>query len=162
MNAKDLQFNHVAEYIQALMIEAERQAVLVNTFLTTLSAAPGFRWLAKRPVALPEGFLFGLGSALRLSQWEAQGLAAYLGASLPSATEAVLDVFRAVLDEKARARTAKFIAELQRLYFSRFSWMASIELDADMLLGNSSEDALVDAVADLVWKFRKAVSVDLT
>src|SRR5439155_2429886 len=102
MNANDLQFTLVAEFIEALMLDAERQAFLVNAFLTTLSAAPGFRWLAQRPVALPEEFLFRLGSALRLSQWQAEGLATHLGTSLPSATEAVLDVFRAVVDDQAR------------------------------------------------------------
>jgi hypothetical protein len=158
MNANERQL--VADFIEALMLEAEHQAFLVGEYLTILGAAPGFEWLTIRPLALPEELLFGLGSALRLAEWEARGLATRLGTSLPPSTQAVLDVFRAVVDEPARTRTRQLIVEVQSLYFTRFAWMASIGSRADVVLGSPSEDVLVDAIADLVWKSRNLLHRD--
>jgi hypothetical protein len=112
---------------------------------------------AKGAAGLPIQFFVEIAAVLQIRAWEETGLHGSLSPRLPSYAEAAADLHR-------RARTAPedfigadglqlspivIIASVQQ-----FAWAASNLLQADFVLGQIEEDALVDALATLLWNYR--------
>jgi len=142
-----------AELIQATAIEAARDADRVGLFLRErgLLPAPG------HTLQLPAEFLLALGAALRLLEWETGGLRVHRDAGLPDAEKALDDAFLnlgaagGAADRNRHALAPRVVA----LFADRFAWHGRRELDADVILDDHvDEDALVDALAELLWVAR--------
>ena len=145
------------ELVEAAAREAARDAENVALFLRELRFVPS----ADRPVRLPPAFLLHLGAALRLLVWESGGLRVHQDSGLPMAERAIIDTF-GLLDGASEAE-AQHPVELARkvvaLFADRFAWHGPRDLDADVVLDDHiDEDALVDALAELLWDVRHARS----
>jgi hypothetical protein len=139
---------------------AEKDAAGVDAFLEDLaSKSPG------GPGSLrghyPAVFLMGLGFALRLIDWERQGLFPHIEAGLPRA----LDAIRWVIEQcssKAHGERDKLVSDLSRQIFeiscTQFAWEGQSLLGADVLVGHPYVDTLLDALAELAWQNRRRIS----
>lgn len=139
--------------VQAVTYEAERDADLVGGFLRDLgiSATP------KKPIALPASFLLDLAAALRILSWETVGLNPQHIAGLPSARSALRDVLSSLLAYGNRSGTdpsTSLRVRVMQAFVERFAWCGGIELDADVVLSETDNDALLDALADYLWAHR--------
>ena len=102
--------------------------------------------------------LVGLAAALRLRAWEQSGLRAHQEAGLPTADEALREVFRAItapapLSEKEQA-ARQLGTQVLGVLIRRLAWNGRTLLDADLELGEADEDTLVDALALFLWENR--------
>lgn len=143
------------ELVEAAAREAARDAENIALFLRELGFVPS----ADRPVRLPPAFLLHLGAALRLLVWESGGLRVHQDSGLPSAEQAIIAAF-GLLDGASEAE-AQHPVELARkvvaLFADRLAWLGRRDLDADVVLDDHvDEDALVDALAELLWDARHA------
>lgn len=137
-----------AELIDAVRGEAEASADRVAAFLYAAGWRPG------QPLRCTRAGLLALDAALRLLDWEARGVSAHRAAGLPdaeSALNAAVESFLGRTDADSARRTG--IAVLA-VFAERMAWGAGRELAAQMELGEVDEDALVDALADLIWQTR--------
>jgi hypothetical protein len=142
------------ELIAATIREASRDAEMTAGFLDALGQVPGLEWLAKKPVRLPADILLGIGASMRLLAWETQGIHVHRDAGLPSATEALVLVFRSYADPEAGSQIQALRARVSGLFFEQFAWTGGLEWGADVVLGGVNEDDLVDAMAKLLWDHR--------
>jgi hypothetical protein len=138
-----------ADLLQAAVLEAERDAHRVGRLLT--------HGRPKSQMALPAWFLCGLGTALRLLEWEGAGIDAHLRAGLPSARQALQDLSRMArreaqpdVVERIRALPGRVTA----LFIERFAWSGRQQLDADVVLDAADETIVLDALADFLWDHR--------
>ena len=129
------------ELLVAVVHEGWRDADMVGHFLDAVSQSPPWQWLARKPVYLPAEFLLGLGAALHLHVWEWNGILVHREAGLPSAHEALLDVFQLLTDPESAAKTAQLPARVIALFMAKFAWTARVELNADVTLGEAEESA---------------------
>jgi hypothetical protein len=147
-----------ADLLQAVAQDAASDAERVAQFLDALGLRPTGEGAAAVPVRLPAFFLVGLGAALRLLAWEERGLHAPRDAGLPPAHEALREAFRAATasappQEKERAATL-LACRVLAVFVERLAWSGRPLLGADVELGEADEDAVVDALADLLWAHR--------
>jgi hypothetical protein len=112
------------------------------------------QWLSKKPVRLPAQFLLGLGAALRLVAWEIAGIQIHRTAGLPTAHEALLDVFRSVSDAEAAMRTHLLPTQVFALTRDNFAWAGQAELNADVMLDAADEELALEVLADFLWENR--------
>jgi hypothetical protein len=109
---------------------------------------------------LPADVLLNLGAALRLLAWEHDGLTLHRDAGLPSADDAIRWVLVESLPRRGRRHLpdAWLCVAVLRLRVEHFAWAGPRELRADVRLDAADEDALIDALAQLLWKHRHADS----
>jgi hypothetical protein len=144
--------------IDAVAQEAASDAERVAAFLEALGLRPSGEGAARVPLRLPAYFLLGLGAALRLLSWEQSGLHVHRDAGLPSAHEALREVFWAVtapapLAEKALAAD-RLRGRVLGVFLARLAWSGRALLGAHLELGEADEGALVDALAQFLWANR--------
>jgi hypothetical protein len=111
----------------------------------------------KGSVSVPQWLLFELAAALRLEQWEKDGISVHVEAGLPSARQALAGVYQALLDQLKRAQfrhDTPLLFQVNALFAERFAWRSRADLDADLLLGGVDEEELVDVLARLLWIHR--------
>jgi len=145
------------DLVQAIALAAERDADCVGYLLDALAKTTAGSWLATEPVRLPRDFLLGLGASFRLTLWEAAGIQVHRDAGLPSARDAFLDVFRSFTDPAAASRTDGLWFRVCLLSVKYLAWTGPQDLSAELTLGDmkeDEEDALVNAVAKLLWTHR--------
>jgi len=147
-----------SELIRAVADGADRDANLVVQFLEALSQTPAGSLLAKRPLHLPADFLLRLGASLRLFCWEQSGIAIHRRMGLPSARQALRNVFQSLADPQVAAQADDVCLWVVVLSTEAFAWAGRAELDAELLLGDMDEDSLVDALAEFLWTHRHALS----
>lgn len=118
--------------------------------------------LADRPgqnCKLPPGILLDLGAILRMRAWETAGLTVHRDAGLPSAEDAMeilIDtLFEAARNSAALARTGILARDVFRVAMTRFAWSGPVEMNAEVALHIPNEDALIDALAQLLWANRR-------
>jgi hypothetical protein len=147
--------------IRATVRQAEDDADRVGQFLEDF----GFRSPEARttPLALPPALLMGLAAVLRLHAWEQDGVRRHLPVDLPTARDAVRDLFCAMVDRSAPGRLEAFANGLTlRVYavwMVHFAWDGLEVLGADLVLGDAEEDALADALARFLWNTRHTLDV---
>jgi hypothetical protein len=146
------------DLIQAVVQKAASDAGRVVKFLDALNLRPTGKGGTRTPISLPAFFLVGLGAALRLLAWEYGGLNTHRDAGLPSADEALRQVFQSVASPEpveAKVRAAdQLAARVFTVFVERLAWNGRAYLDADLELGGVDEDALVEAVASFLWAHR--------
>lgn len=137
---------------------AADEATWVAAFLTAAGFAPGGTH------GFTPGLLLDLGGMTRLRAWEAAGLDVHCQAGLPTAHEAlehVIDVITAAAaDPAALARAGALGRAVFDLRMSRFAWAGPEDFRADIALGTPDEDALIEALADLLWASRLRQQTD--
>jgi hypothetical protein len=143
------------DLVQAIAQDAVADAHRVALFLDALGLRPTG---AGTPLKLPAFFLVGLAAALRLLSWEQSGLHVHRDVGLPSADEALRELAGAVVAPGSAALKEQVARQLlQRVlgvFIERLAWNGRALLEADLELGEADEDALVDALADLLWSHR--------
>jgi hypothetical protein len=113
---------------------------------------------------VPRAVLLDLAAALRLLGWEQDGVPLPRSAGLPSALEALREVFRALADPPPSTPAPPrrpLISRVLAAFVDHFAWGGRRDLDADVLLGEAEdlaalEDELVGALAEFLWAHRKA------
>lgn len=100
-------------------------------------------------------FVIQLGAALRLLFWEWNEIYIHRDAGLPDALDALRNVFRTAKDVEAATKSASLPFKVFALLVERLSWTGPEDLDADFILGEVDEDALLNAMADFVWDHRR-------
>lgn len=147
-----------AELIDAVAREAALDADRVIQFLEHPDIASS---LNEVQTSLPRWLLLGLGAALRLLAWEANGSRARLAVDLPPAKQAIRDLFLAAGESSFRLESvARELGLLVlRVWVENFAWLGRPTWDADLVLGASEEDALVEILADFLWANRKAPAI---
>ena len=91
-----------------------------------------------------------------LQEWNEIGLFEFLSADVPS----LEDAGRAFVQQLAGVVRGKssFVSQLDRVVFmvwvQSVAWDGPSELQTDLVVGEINEDALVDAVAELIWAHR--------
>ena len=106
---------------------------------------------------LPAAFLMELGAIGQIRLWELEGLRDFLPSDLPTYGEAVAELSRRALTAPQEFQTlagARLSPRVMQVWLESFSWAAPSLLQADVVLGEVDEDALVDAVAHLLWTHR--------
>lgn len=136
--------------ISAVARQAERQADLVAAFLKALGVFP-----EGKPICLPPGYLLELGAALQLGYWEQQGISLPPGA--PNAKEAMGGLVAKVYDDPTGfscIADAELAWRVLAIWLKSFSWEAQTVLEADLTISEVNEDAVVEALAQLLWRHR--------
>jgi hypothetical protein len=143
-----------ADLLDSLVREAELDAHRVAVFLSVLGIAAD----PDRPIRLPRGSLLALGAALRLLEWEDNGLNVHRDAGLPPAHQALLDALRSLnsgADDEARG-THHLSRRVVALFAERLAWHGRRELDADVALDELDDEAMLEALAEFLWASRQA------
>jgi len=145
------------ELVRAVAHDAACDADLVVVFLDALGLSPAGP--DQPPRRLPAWFLLELGAALRLWLWECHGMRLHREAGLPPAEEALRGVFGRLTAPAADqpAGGTPLSRRVLALFVEHFAWSGRADLDADLVLGEVDEDALVEVLANLVWAHRAAV-----
>ncbi len=106
---------------------------------------------------LPIQFCVELAAILQLHAWEEAGLRGLLPADLPSCKEALADLIHRTRTAPQGFTGADGVQLSPAVIFAwvtQFAWAAPNFLHADIVLGQADEDALVNALAKLLWKHR--------
>lgn len=109
------------------------------------------------PLRLPGAFLMELGAIGQLSLWEHQGLRDLLPPEIPTVAEATAELYRrasAVPEEFQLLSGATLAPRVRQVYLEHICWAAPEMLTANIVVGETDEDALVEAVARLLWHNR--------
>ena len=102
-------------------------------------------------------FLLHLGAAVRLLHMESQGFHYHRDAGLPSAKLAMVRAFLWFDDPAATPN--EFTVAVMGLFLARFAWHARRDLGADVALDDLTDEAALDAIAELLWATRHARQV---
>lgn len=142
------------ELVRYAADEAARDADEVIALLTAAGLAPP----PGETRGLPPGVLLDLGAVVRLRRWEAGGHDVHLRSGLPPAGGALVHLVRALESAATTGRTLTVDGRLARAVFdlavTRFAWAARPDLGTDIELAPADEDALVEAMAHLLWARR--------
>ena len=141
------------ELVAVLAADAVLDAECVGQFLQ----ACGLRGSRDRPIRLPSGVLLELAAVLRVLEWEQNGIRVHLDAGLPSADELVDDLLQRLKRAMSNSSTSPvgtLIYHVVKLSVERMSWHGRRELAAEVALDDADEDALLEALADFLWKNR--------
>jgi hypothetical protein len=154
-------FNSINDFhpavIAAVRENAERQACMVAELLHALDPRLKEAGLSSGAAGLPAGFLLELGAICQLVIWENEGLRSVLAADVPSADEAILELNREAAeapDQFQSPMNRRLGARVMQVWLERFSWAAPDLLQADVVVGEVDEDALVEALAQLLMDHR--------
>ena len=144
------------ELIAAVTRSAEQDADDVAALLDLLGlsgAGP-----AGRPTPLPPPMLLGLGAAMRLVAWESAGLRLHKDHGLPSGRDALRLVFDSFVlrpgPERGEAVVRSLCVEVLKLSITQLAWDGPTVLGGEVVLGEASEEALINALAQLAWGLR--------
>lgn len=136
-----------AELVQHIQREAERDAADVAALLRALGLGPS----GSRPLLLPPLLLHGLGAAMRIHRLEAAGLipTAPKPLSVTVAQQAFLSCREA--GETVAAGILDIWRKLMRFEIEQVAWNGQAMLQADVLVGKSDEEMLIDALAKFLF-----------
>jgi hypothetical protein len=143
------------QIVEGFAFNGHFNASLVGHFLEANGLIPPRTARGREPVSFPREFLLELAAVLRLAWWEHLGLKDYLPAQQQSAAEALSDLYQrwsADLPQTVRAPTLPVL----HTWFSRFAWSGLEELHADIVLEETKEQELLEALADFLWEHRHA------
>ena len=144
--------------VDAVIRLADSHAALVAQRLRELEVA--YATQLGRPcrfAAVPAEFLLALAALEQLRIWETKGLRPHLGQQLPQFDDLITLTWHLLQSDRS-ASAAEIAVTIWRLIFrlcvDKFAWDASAVSGADMLVGDLDDDAVVDAVAQLLWSLR--------
>lgn len=140
--------------IQAVALNAERQAILVAAYLKQIDSLLKRDGLPSVATGFPAGYLLELGAVLMLGHWDRKGLLAFLPSDLPAFADAVAELKRRAVIGNFKLLdciASQLVRQVRQTWLERFAWEAPNLLQADVVLGDVDEDVLVEAVAQLIW-----------
>jgi hypothetical protein len=147
----------VEQYLQAAYSEGQHVGSLLCEWLDEFFAQIRRKNREFQPPSLPIGFLMEAAALSQLRDWERQGLRPLLPADLPEYAEAYPWVLKRARDNPhqflnpANAVLWTYVAGISRQHFAA---AGRTIFDADIVCGTVDEDALVDALAQLLWTHR--------
>jgi hypothetical protein len=145
---------------------AERVANLVAGFLKFIDFPLAPDAAENQCNGLPAATLLELGAFLLRVTWGNSGVDQFLPADTPSLETAarairkrIADGAVGIFDENAELHRA-----VSRAWFNSMAWDCPIGHDADFAVSVIDEDALVDAIAGLIWQHRhdQAICIEKT
>jgi hypothetical protein len=148
--------------VAAVTCHAERMADRVAEFLQFV----GISQVDKgdgRSCGLSADTLLDLGALLLLATWDRSGVNRFLPADTPSFDDASR-AFQQRLDDAAVGKFEKndhLHQEVFKAWLTSVAWEGPVELQADFAVGEIDEDALVDAIAELIWPHRHDQAIDV-
>src|SRR5215218_4736290 len=140
------------EIAAAIGAQAEFTAWLVHRFLDSLGVVA----TPDKPVQLPAWFLLDLGTAVQIARWEQTGAIAHLPEPFPAARGLLKALFAAAADpHRAPGREPETAlgARVMAAHVHYFAHRATPD-SAAVVLTRPDPDALVDALAQYLWKTR--------
>ncbi len=144
------------ELLARVVEQANLDADLTIHVLNAAGLAP----LPGQTRFLPRDLLLELGAALRVMVWEIEGLD-LPAFTLPTPQDAIR---RAFVDAVGRLRDPSYSASpslsqtVLQISTYHLAWVGSREFQAEILLDTPDEDALVEAMAQLLWRNRGLLS----
>jgi hypothetical protein len=140
--------------VEAIEAHADADADHAATFLDTLIG----RQPTDPPLPLPAEFLLDLAAGLRLLLWEQAGLNPQAIAGLPPARQVLRQVLLSISNPWPEFPSAEPPGTLARrvlaAFVDHFAWTARVELDAEVVLSEPDEEAVLEALADFLWQHR--------
>jgi hypothetical protein len=152
---------HLAPAIAAVARRADFVALLVAHALDAVYAKAGIDAKTDQSCRLPAGFLLELGAVMQLLLWERAGLTVHVEAGLPTA-----DAAGEELERRARLGPSEFDdvsrltlwRKVNMLWTEHFAWDGQQLLGAEIAVERGDEDALVDHLANFIWRNRRALT----
>jgi hypothetical protein len=138
------------ELLAAVAADAGADADLAIGLLRRMGLGPQ----RGQTAAWPGRFLLNLGAALRLWVWELSGVTVHRDAGLPAARDAFRQVWLRAAGPTADDPHPFLYRAVIRLATDRLAWTGRRDLAASVVLGDPDEEALVDALAHLLWAHR--------
>jgi len=142
--------------VAAATRHAEHTAELTGEFLRSIGICRGLHGGEVRSCGLSADVLLDLGALLQLQTWLRDGLCEFLPAGTPSFEDAQRAFVRQIHD--VVAGKCRFVSQLYLVvlgvWMRSVAWDGQLELKADFVVGEVDEDALLDAVAELIWAHR--------
>ena len=148
--------------IAAVQFFAERRACLTVACLAIMDMEARRRGDDLVGQGLPVGYLLELVAVVQLRVWEMNGLQPSLPKDLPTAHAAAADLCSRIKNNPLQFGTfasATLSEQIRQLWLERFSWSAPAILGVDVMVGEINEDALVKAVAQILWNHRRDACV---
>ena len=145
------------DQIAAVRYSAERQAVMVGELLTALDQQLRDAGCPTGSQGLPVGYLLELGALCQLRLWEDEGLTSLLPSDLPSSQQAIADILRRLTEAPQQFRdtsSCRLGHRVLQVVMEQFAWAGPNLLEADVVVGDVDEDALVESLAQLLWEHR--------
>jgi hypothetical protein len=143
--------------VQAVASRADYIATLTGEYLSATDLFPKTDKNPTEPVRLPAGFLLELGAVLQIAVWERTGIRTHIDAGLPSYEEAAADLARRASENPAdfdRIESATLLRRVFPLWVERFAWGGPEVFAAEMQIDTAEEDALVNGLAEFLWRHR--------
>ena len=137
-----------AELLDAVRDEAEASADRVAAFLHAAGWRPG------QPLRCSEEGLLALDAALRLLDWETRGITAHRAAGLPDAESALDAAVESLLGRTDGTTLRRTGVAVLAVFAERMAWGAGRELAAQVELGEADDEALVEALVNLIYNTR--------
>jgi len=152
----DLKHEASAEIVAAFLIQGNRSAKLVGTFLVENQ----FIQPNKRR-RFPRWFLLDLGYALQLREWEQQNLVQHLPRPLPSSKsviQTIVEKLRASADRpRSRTKPDQKLAHLVTTAFLlHFCHFRESGFQGDFILKTADRAHLIETMAQWLWKHRQS------
>jgi hypothetical protein len=150
----------VQELLYSLISQVSHSADLTGRFLQEY----GFKASSEKPMYFPEWFLLDLGAALQVFEWEKAGLLEYLDSSLPSSLDTIVELLKAIEDPNEYCRRQPNSAlgfRVTMVYLTSCAWHAPRSMQAQIALGQASEDRLIEGLAQFLWS-RRSRNKDLS
>jgi hypothetical protein len=144
-----------AELIEGTSLEAERDAERVFVFLSSFCEAfdelhPELEVRNKWKSMFPARFLLELAAALRIIEWEQDGLTTP-AMQLPQGWDALYEV---LLDMARTDGTATLSLMVGRVFADYFAWNARSHIGGSIALDDLDDDQLADRIASFLWEHR--------
>jgi hypothetical protein len=146
--------SRAVEVIEFVIAEANVWASLTAEFLQKLGLTPSPA--SDKPVPqFTREFLLELGAILRIHVWERSGVRKHIRTELPPAREALSNLFgRAARGYVAEDTAIQLGIHVLRAAVEHCAWRGRPALGADIVLDTTSEDRLLNVLADFLWANR--------
>src|SRR5581483_1101766 len=147
----------VEQYLQAAYAEGQHVGALLCEWLDEFFAQIRRKNREFQPSSFPIGFLMETAALSQIRDWERQGLRSLLPADLPEYGEAYPWVLQRAREnphqflDPANALLWHYVAGVSRQHFAA---AGRTMFGADIVCGAVDEDALVNALAQLLWAHR--------
>jgi len=146
----------VLTLVEAFLADGEYMATLLSAFLRRWFKAIGRR----KPLPLPTEFLLELSAVIRIAMWQRSAVIAERLPDFPPSEELLDELITRLFREPASfscdpsSCPAPLHKQVVSWWSRNCSWSAAPLLGADILVGAIDKDALLDALAAVLWRHR--------
>lgn len=146
------------ELLAAVHRNAQFQAELTAACLNALEERVRDAGFAEGCQNLPRAFLLEFAAIAQLKLWELQGLRELLPPDVPNTEEASCDLQQRISGNPAdygQNSDAPLARRVMQIWIENFVWLEPGLIDADVVIGQASDDDLIEALAQLLWENRR-------